>query len=302
MHKIARIRMSLLGLLLLASLLLGCGSMENPSEESVIASPTDRVDYSCNPGTILTAVNNIDHLSSYVFHDWDYIERSEGAPRELYSEEVTAVTLKDGVVKDTDSAITNYFDELDKTDYVRINGELYIRRNEGAWEDVFPLGRIDGPWEDMVPLNWKIMIDGVTRDSQQVFHDLLNNVTWTYPERGDFTPGDPYCETTQVQINGRSASQLTFHDVPLWVFQTGFSRSGSSAWGHQEVQDKLSDGWTVQSTDYNATIADLYSSPQLVAESVRTRIGDRTGNSMYITWETEWSNFNEPVTIRRPEQ
>lgn len=119
--------------LILVGLLLGCSAGENTTGQVVVASPAARVDYYCKPGVLLTAVYNIeDDLSSYIVHNWDYLERSEGAPRELYSEEINTVTRENGEVTDTDSAITIYFDEFHKADYVRVNGKAYVRHNEGA--------------------------------------------------------------------------------------------------------------------------------------------------------------------------
>ena len=292
-----RNRLAIMGLFLLVGLLLGCSSGENTTEQVVIATPTAWVDYHCKPGVLLTAVFNIeDDLSSYIVHNWDYLERSEGAPRELYSEEITTVTRENGEVTDTDSAITIYFDEFHKADYVRVNGKAYVRHNEGAWESI-------------PDYDWSIGFDGLMGDSPQGFYSSLdsNNSTWAVEnwENGTpvFTPGKPYCETTQVDYKGQTAWRYTFHNVPQGLFQIGFGGRRPGADTYHEVQDKLiQNGWTFQSADYSATVIDLTSSPRLVAESLREKIGDGSGNNLYVTWETEWSNFNEPVTIRRPQQ
>lgn len=281
--------------LILVGLLLGCSAGENTTGQVVVASPAARVDYHCKPGVLLTAVYNIeDDLSSYIVHNWDYLERSEGAPRELYSEEINTVTRENGEVTDTDSAITIYFDEFHKVDYVRVNGKAYVRHNEGAWESI--------PDHD-----WSIGFDGLMGDSPQGFYNSLYYTTWAVDnwENGTpvFTPGKPYCETTQVDFKGQTAWRYTFHNVPQGLFQIGFEEHRSGAGGYHEVQDKLiQNGWSFQSADYSATVIDLTSSPRLVAESLREKIGDGSGNNLYVTWETEWSNFNEPVTIRRPQQ
>ena len=275
-----------LGLLVLVSLLFGCNSGGNLAEESVSAPSTEvTVDYNCPSGSITTAVYSISDLSSYVVHNWDYLERSEGAQRELYSEEIAAVTLKDGKVADTDSAFTIYFDTFHKSDWVRVNGQSFVRHNEGSWESI-------------AGHDWEITADGLMGDGP-LFYDNLYKVSWV---RSGPKPEDSYCELKQVDFKGTSAWQMTFHNVPQWVFQSGFGGRRSGANGYQAVQDRLRDGWVFQSADYSATVIDLYSSPRLVAESVRTKIGDISGDAMYITWETDWSNFNEPVTIRRPEQ
>lgn len=292
--KMKRTRSYLLGLLLLAGLLLGCSPGENLAEASAIPTPTVRVDYSCNPGVLLTAAYNLEDLSSYIVHHWNYIDHSEEGSRELYEEEVTAVKLENGKVADTDSVVTNSFNELQKIDSVRVNGEVYVRQNEGAWEKI-------------MPFEWGITVDGLMGDSPAGFYSNLSKVSWGHPDwvRGsDFTPGDPYCETTQIDFNGRSAWRFTFHDVPEWLFQTGFGsgRRGSTS-RFQEVLDKLiQSGWAYQSVDYSATVTDLTSSPQLVAESMSERFSNGSGNNLYIIWETELSNFNEPVMIRQPQQ
>lgn len=281
--------LNLIGISLLAALLLGCSSGESPAAE--VATATSAPNYSCPSGALTTAVYNIEDLTSYIVHNWDYIERSEGAPRELYMEEIATVTLENGEVADTDSAFTIYFDDLHKSDWVRVDGVAYVRHNEGTWERL-----------DSAP-DWAATADGLMGDSLYSFYDSLAKAsdTWGHPDQFDFTPGDPYCELKEVDFNGRSAWQFIHHNVPQWVFQAGFGGRRGGADSYQGVQEKMQSGWTFQSADYSATVVDLYATPQLVAESVRVKIGDGSGSAMYTTWETAWSNFNEPVTIRRPQ-
>ncbi len=271
--------------LLLMLGLLGCTSGGNLTAVSSTALPTgESVSHNCPEGAITTAVYSIEDMTSYVVHKWNYIERSEGAPRELYSEHVDTVTLKNGQVADTDSAITIYFDTSHKSDWVRLNGNAFVRHNDGAWESIST-----GP-------DWNSMADGLMGEGP-LFYGNFKNVPWV---KSGPTPEDSYCELSEVNLNGTSAWRMVFHNVPQWIFQAGFD--SGSAYGYQEVQDRLRDGWTFQSADYSAIIADLYASPRLVGESVRTKLGDGSGSVMYITGETQWSSFNEPVTIRKPEK
>ncbi len=271
--------------LMLVSLLIGCNAGENAADVEINIPETEvSINYNCPSGAITTAVYSIEDLSSYIVHNWDYIERSEGAPRELYSEEIDAVSLENGQVADTDSEVTIYFDTFHKSDWVRLNGQSFVRHNEGAWESI-------------TGSDWGITADGLMGDSS-VFYDNLYKVPWE--KSGQLAPEATYCELKQVDFSGNGAWQMTFHNVPQWVFQSGFSGRRSGAYEYQEVQDRIRSGWTFQSADYRATIADLYSSPRLIGESVRTKLGDGASNVMYVTWETQWSNFNEPVTIRQP--
>lgn len=278
-----------LGLLLLAGLLLGCNSEGNSSQGDLAVTPTvPQINNHCQVGLLVTAVFNIDDLTSYTVNNYDYLERSEGAPRELYAEEITQVTLKDGQVADTDSAINIYFDEFHKADYIRVGGKTYVRHNEGGWEDI--------PLRD-----WEITVDGLMGDSPVFYDNLDKNVYWKNPQANDFSPGDPYCQRIEFDLDGASAWQFNFYNVPQGIFQSGVGGRRGGAGSYQLVQDRLQSGWAFQSADYSATIKDVFTTPQLVAESLRTKIGDGS-ESMYTTWETQWSNFNGPVTIRRPEQ
>jgi hypothetical protein len=105
-----------------------------------------------------------------------------------------------------------------------------------------------------------------------------------------------------VSYKGMLARQYAFHNVPQQLFLTAYgSRLGGEATDFSKVQEKNQIGWGFQSADYTITLADIFSTPRLVAESLRWKLGDGSGY-MYVTWETEWSNFNMPVTIRQPEE
>lgn len=271
--------------LLLMLGLLGCTAGENLGAVSSTVLPTEEsVSHNCPEGAITTAIYSVEDLTSYVVHSWNYVERSEEAPRQLYSEHVDTVTLENGQVADTDSAVTIYLDTFHKSDWVRLNGNAFVRHNEGIWESI------------STSPDWNSMADGLMGKGP-LFYENFKNVPWV---GSGPKPEDSYCELSQVNLNGTSGWQMVFHNVPEWIFQAGFD--GGSAYGYEEVQDRIRNGWTFQSADYTATLLDLYSSPRLVGESVRTKLGDGSGNVMYITLETQWSNFNEPVTIRKPEE
>jgi hypothetical protein len=203
-------------------------------------------------------------------------------------EEVLNVTRENGKVADTDSAITIYFDEFHRADYVRVDGKAFVRHNEVAWTP------IEGS-------RWDITWDGMMGDTLD-FYEALRSITWKDAIFEEISERDQYCEATPVYIDGEQAWKFTFHNVPQSLFFEGFGGSRGGAGSSDFVREKLQSDWEFQSADYSATVIGFDADTRLVGESMRIESGDGSGNSFYITWETAWSNFNEPVTIRRPEQ
>lgn len=280
-------------ILMMLALLLALAACSDPSGDGqgadVDANPTAPPQSNCYPGVVRNAVANIEDLSSYTVHNWDYLERTEGSPRELYIEEVLNVTRENGTVADTDSAITIYFDEFHRADYVRVDGMAFVRHNEEVWE---PIEEQSG---------WDITWDGVMGDTLG-FYEALTYVQWKDGRFQQIADGDPYCEATAIDINGTQAWKFTFYNAPQSLFFEGFGGKRGGAGGSDFSQEKLQSGWKFQSADYSATVIGFDADTRLVGESMRIESGDGNGNSFYTTWETEWNNFNEPVTIRQPQQ
>lgn len=201
-------------------------------------------------------------------------------------EDVLSVTRENGKVIDTDMAITIHFDEFHRTDYVRTGGDAYVRHNETVWQP-------------MDQGQWDITFDGIMGDSLD-FYEALRSIAWKDAiGSGEISERDQYCEATAVDIGGQQAWKFTFHNVPQSLFEYGVGGKlgiGTDAFS----QEKLISGWRFQSADYSATVIGFDADTRLVGESVRIESGDGSGNSFSNTWETKWSNFNKPVTIRQP--
>ena len=144
-----------------------------------------------------------------------------------------------------------------------------------------------------------ISFDGIMGDSLD-FYEALRSIAWKDAiGSGEISERDQYCEATAVDIGGQQAWKFTFHNVPQSLFEYGVGGKlgiGTDAFS----QEKLISGWRFQSAEYSATVIGFDADTRLVGESVRIESGDGSGNSFSNTWETKWSNFNKPVTIRQP--